>query len=81
PEYGIPISSVLRKITLDYHSLENAKLDNDSTHTIWIKEDYCSSPLLMEREVVLDKYLDNIKVEIVHTEEEGWNRIKDKRSL
>ena len=57
--------------------MENAKLGNDNTHAIWIEEDYCSPPLAMEREAVLDKYFDNIKVAIVPTEEEGGNRIKD----
>ncbi len=35
----------------------------------------------MEREAALDKYLDNIKVEIVPAKEEGWNGIKDNLSL
>jgi hypothetical protein len=46
---------------------------------VWIEEDYCIPPLAMEKETVLDRYFDNIKVEAVSSEEEGWNRVKDKR--
>jgi hypothetical protein len=30
---------------------------------IWSEEDYCSPPLAMEREAVLDRYFTDIKVE------------------
>jgi hypothetical protein len=60
------------------YSLENARLDDDD-YAVWIEEDYCIPPLAMEKETVLDRYFDNIKVEAVSSEEEGWNRIKDKR--
>ena len=60
------------------HSLENAMWDDDGEHVLWIEEDYCSPPLAMEKEAVLDRYFDNIKVESVSSEQEGWNRIKDK---
>jgi hypothetical protein len=35
----------------------------------------------MERESVLDRYFNNITVERVESEEEGWNRINDKPML
>jgi hypothetical protein len=35
----------------------------------------------MERESVLDQYFNDIAVACVESEEEGWNRIKDKLSL
>jgi len=60
-------------------SLENARIDSD--FTVWIEEDYCSPPLAMEREAVLDRYFDDITVEKVRSEEEGWNMIGDKPQL
>ena len=42
------------------HSLENARIDSD--FTVWIEEDYCSPPLAMEREAILDRYFDDITV-------------------
>ena len=35
----------------------------------------------MEKEAVLDRYFEDIKVEVVPSEMEGWNRIKDKQSF
>lgn len=35
----------------------------------------------MEREAVLDRYFDDITVEKVRSEEEGWNMIGDKPQL
>jgi hypothetical protein len=38
------------------YSLENARIDTeDSDFALWIEEDYCSPPLAMEREDVLDR--------------------------
>jgi hypothetical protein len=63
------------------YSLENARIDTeDSDFALWIEEDYCSRPLAMEREDVLDRYFSNIKVERVKSEEE-WNRINYKPRL
>ncbi len=62
------------------YSLEKAKLDNDD-NAIWIEEDHCSPPLAMEREAVLDRYFSDIKIQVIESEQEGWNRIKDKKSL
>jgi hypothetical protein len=63
------------------HSLENARIDNKDGYALWVEEDYCSPPLAMERESVLDRYFNNITVERVESEEEGWNRINDKPML
>jgi len=61
-----------------HYSLENARLDYDD-YAVWIEEDYCTPPLAMEKEAVLDRYFEDIKVEVVPSEMDGWNRIKDKR--
>jgi len=42
------------------YSLENARLDSDIA--LWIEEDYCSPPLAMEREAVLNRYFDDTTV-------------------
>src|ERR671930_472697 len=61
------------------YSLENARIDNENLdYALWVEEDYCSPPLAMERESVLDKYFNNITVEHVESEEEAWNRINNK---
>ena len=62
------------------YSLENAKLDNDE-NAIWIEEDHCSPPLAMEREAVLDRYFSDIEIHTIESEQEGWDRLKDKKSL
>ncbi len=61
------------------YSLENARIDSDIA--LWVEEDYCLPPLAMEREAVLDKYFDDITVEKVSSEEEGWNMIGEKHQL
>jgi hypothetical protein len=67
--------------TLQY-SLENARVDNaNPDYALWIEEDYCSPPLAMERESVLDQYFSNITVQRVESEEEAWNTINDKPRL
>ncbi len=43
---------------------------------VWEEEDYCSPPLAMEREAMLDTYFDDIQVEAVKVSE-GWKRIRD----
>jgi hypothetical protein len=65
------------------YSLENARIDDNENpdYAIWVEEDYCSPPLAMERESVLDQYFNDIEVSRVESEEEGWNMIKEKRSL
>ncbi|MDQ3838203.1 MAG: hypothetical protein M3297_02930 [Thermoproteota archaeon] len=67
--------------TLQY-SLENARIDTeDHNYALWIEEDYCSPPLAMERESVLDQYFDDIETQRVESEDEGWNKINDKPRL
>src|SRR5215217_9451079 len=68
--------------TLQY-GLDNAKMDPKDGYALWIEEDYCSPPLAMERESVLDRYFNDIIVERLELEEEeeGWSRINDKPRL
>jgi hypothetical protein len=61
------------------HGLENARIY--AGYAYWVEEDYCSPPLAMERESVLDHYFDDITVERIESEEEGWNSIKDRSML
>ena len=65
------------------YSLENARIDDNenSDYAIWVEEDYCSPPLAMERESVLDRYFNDITVEHIESEEEGWSRINDKPQI
>jgi hypothetical protein len=66
--------------TLQY-SLENARIDKeDNDFTLWIEEDYCSPPLAMERESVLDRYFDDIAIHQVKSEE-AWDTINDNPRL
>lgn len=53
--------------------LNSARWESDGT-AVWEEEDYCSPPLAMEREAVLDRYFDEITVERV-ARDEGWVRI------
>jgi hypothetical protein len=67
--------------TLQY-SLENARIDNENPdYALWVEEDYCSPPLAMERESVLDQYFNDIAVLRVESEDEAWNKINHKPSL
>jgi hypothetical protein len=61
------------------HSLENARIH--SGYAYWVEEDYCSPPLAMERKSVLDRYFEDITVERIESQEEGWNKIKDRPML
>ncbi len=61
-------------------ALEGARWDAEMGEAVWEEEDYCTPPLAMEREAVLDDYFDDIRVERV-SENEGWQRIKDLPSL
>ena len=63
------------------HSLENARIDNKDGYALWVEEDYCSPPLAMERESVLDRYFDNITVDRIESEQEGWRSISVKPQL
>jgi hypothetical protein len=57
-------------------SLRDSRIDRHD-RMVWVEEDYCNPPLRMEREAVLDKYFEDIQVEKVQSEEEGWKRISD----
>jgi hypothetical protein len=55
-------------------SLWGARVDPATREVTWEEEDYCAPPLRMEREAVLDRYCDEIRVEPV-PEGGGWARI------
>ena len=45
---------------------------------MWVEESTCSPPLAMERESVpMDRYFDDITVERVDIEDDGWKKIED----
>jgi hypothetical protein len=54
-------------------SLRGARQRPDGM-AVWEEEDYCRPPLAEEREAVLDRYFDGLKVEPVQ-EGAGWQRI------
>jgi hypothetical protein len=60
--------------TLQY-GLDNARIDPKEGCALWIDEDYCNPPLVMERESVLDRYFDDITVQLITSEKEGLDRI------
>jgi hypothetical protein len=62
-----------------HHGLDNARIENN--YAYWVEEDYCSPPLAMERASVLDRYFDDITVEPVKSDEQGWNKIKSKPAM
>ncbi|MFB6187107.1 MAG: hypothetical protein ABEI86_09610, partial [Halobacteriaceae archaeon] len=41
-------------------SLTQARFDPDTQEAVWVEEDYCTPPLAMERDAVLDDYFDSI---------------------
>ncbi len=55
-------------------SLRGARVEPGG-EAIWEEEDYCSPPLAMERDAVLDDYFDRIRVERV-AQGEGWRQIE-----
>lgn len=60
--------------------LAGARRDPATGEAVWEEEDYCSPPLAMERDAVLDRYFDDLRVEAVR-EGEGWRRIAGLPSL
>ena len=59
-------------------SLTDARFDPETGEAVWVEEDYCSPPLVMEREAVLDEYFTDLVV--VHEdvdEADGGARIDD----
>lgn len=57
-------------------ALDHAKYDPATGEAVWIEEDYCTPPLAMEREAVLDEYFESVTVvkEDVDPDAE-WDRI------
>jgi hypothetical protein len=64
-----------------HHGLQNAKIDNNEGYSYWVEEDYCSPPLAMEREAILEQYFDDISVEKGDEAQRGWERIRGKPLL
>ena len=64
-----------------HYGLQNARFDTNNNYAMWVEEDYCSPPLAMERESVLDRYFDDITVDEIGSKDEGWNKIQDKPLL
>ncbi len=54
--------------------LMGARRDPATGEIVWEEEDYCSPPLQMERDAVLDRYCGEIRVEVV-VEGSGWAEI------
>ncbi len=52
-------------------ALEGARLDPATGEAVWEEEDYCSPPLAMEREAVLDRYFQDLRVQPVQ-QGQGW---------
>lgn len=64
------------------YSLENARVNTENLdYAIWVEEDYCSPPLAMERESVLDRYFGDISVQKVESEEDAWRLIDEEPLL
>jgi hypothetical protein len=74
-----PKGELMADLKKEQHGLENARIH--SGYAYWVEEDYCSPPLAMERKSVLDRYFEDITVERIESQEEGWNRIKDRPML
>ena len=55
-------------------SLTDARIDEDGV-AVWEEEDYCTPPLAQERDAVLDRHFDDLRVETV-SPDEGWRRIQ-----
>ena len=64
-----------------HHGLQNARFDTSNNYAMWVEEDYCSPPLAMERESVLDKYFDDITVERVSSEGRWMEKLDEKPLL
>ncbi len=64
-----------------HYGLQNARFDTNNSYVMWVEEDYCSPSLAMERESVLDRHFDDITVERVSSEEDGWKSIDNKPLL
>lgn len=63
-------------------ALDDARFDPETETAVWIEEDYCTPPLAMEREAVLDDYFESLTIVEANVDEEaGWNRIEQFPSL
>ncbi|MFO7925939.1 MAG: hypothetical protein ACQET5_06950 [Halobacteriota archaeon] len=63
-------------------SLNDARFDPDTGEAVWVEEDYCTPPLAMEREAVLDDYFEAITIVDPDVDETaGWKRIDRLPSL
>ena len=51
-----------------HYGLDNTKIDPKDGYALWIEEDYCTPPLAMERESVLDRYFEDITVQHISSE-------------
>ena len=58
-----------------HHGLENSRFDSVTGYAMWVEEDYCSPPLAMERDSVLDRYFEDITVERVQLQKDGWKSL------
>ncbi|MEF8830890.1 MAG: hypothetical protein V5A23_05060 [Halobacteriales archaeon] len=58
-------------------ALDAARFDPETGEAVWVEEDYCTPPLAMEREAVLDDYFEDVTVvESDVDPSEGWARIE-----
>jgi hypothetical protein len=65
-----------------HQSLRDARIDRSQDgYAYWVEEDYCSPPLAMERQSVLDRYFEEITVRPVNSRQEGNDSIKARSSL
>lgn len=63
-------------------SLNDARFDSKTGDAVWVEEDYCTPPLAMEREAVLDEYFEDLTVVEADVDEtDGWGRIENYPSL
>lgn len=59
-------------------ALDEARFDPEAGEAVWIEEDYCTPPLAMEREEVLDEYFESLTVVEEDVDEAaGWRQIED----
>jgi hypothetical protein len=57
------------------YAIQNARFDTINNYVMWVEEDYCSPPLAMERKSVLDRYFEDITVERVSSQKDGWKSL------
>ena len=59
-------------------ALQNARFDPETGEAVWVEEDYCSPPLAMEREKVLDEYFESLTIVDKDVDEAaGWDQINE----